>query len=86
MKLRWTKRFAKEYRRLPQHIQKQTDKKLGFLLKDIRHPSLRAKKIEGEKQDIYEGSITMNYRFLFLIEGDTYVLLTVGTHKDVLGK
>jgi mRNA-degrading endonuclease RelE of RelBE toxin-antitoxin system len=60
--------------------------KADFLLQDIRHPSLRAKKIEGEKQNIYEGSITMNYRFLFLIEGDTYVLLTVGTHKDVLGK
>jgi mRNA-degrading endonuclease RelE of RelBE toxin-antitoxin system len=35
MKLQWTKRFAKEYRQLPQHIQKQTDKKLGLLLQDI---------------------------------------------------
>ena len=84
MKLQWTRSFAKNYQKLPQHLQKQTDQKLGFLLENINHPSLRVKKLQGKK-DIWEASITMNYRLTFRIEGDTYLLLRVGTHTEILG-
>lgn len=86
MKLQWTKGFAKDYQKLPQLIQKQTDQKLGFLLQDIKHPSLRVRKVKGRKEEIRELSITMNYRLLFLIQDDTYVLLAIGTHSKILGR
>ena len=88
MKFRWEKQFTKRYQKLPQQIQKQSDQKLGFLLSDIRHPSLRIKKVKGLKtnEDIFELSITMNYRLLFLIRDDTYILLTIGTHNEILGR
>ena len=47
MRLQWQKPFVKDYQKLPQHIQKQTDRKLGFLLQDIAHPSLGVKKVQG---------------------------------------
>jgi len=86
MKLNWTKSFVKNYQKLPQRIQKQTDQKLGFLLQNINHPSLRVKKLRGKKEAIYELSITMNYRLTFHIEGDIYVLRRVGTHTEILGR
>jgi len=85
MKLQWTKSFAKDYKKLPQQLQKRTNQKLGFLLDNIKHPSLRIQKIKGEK-DIYEASVTMNYRIRFTITGDTYLLLRVGTHTEILGR
>ena len=85
MKFEQTKRFEKDYQKLPQRIRKQVGQKLGFLLQGIHHPSLRTKKIKSEK-DVYELSITKNYRLTFHIEGDTYVLRKVGTHTDILGR
>ncbi|NIR52047.1 type II toxin-antitoxin system mRNA interferase toxin, RelE/StbE family [candidate division KSB1 bacterium] len=91
MKLQWTKSFVKDYQKLPQQIQKQTDKKPGFLLQDISHPSLRVKKVQGsirgkKVSDVYELSVTMNYRLFFQIQNNVYVLLAIGTHKEILGR
>lgn len=91
MRLQWQKPFVKDYQKLPQHIQKQTDRKLGFLLQDIAHPSLRVKKVQGSIRDkkltnIYELSVPMNYRLFFQKTSDTYILLAIGTHKEILGR
>jgi mRNA-degrading endonuclease RelE of RelBE toxin-antitoxin system len=83
MKLLFTKPFIKDYKGLPEQIQKQADKQISLLLPDFRHPSLWAKKMEGAKGDIWEASVTMNYRFTFQIEGDTVVMRRIGSH-DIL--
>lgn len=82
MKLAFTKTFVRDYRKLPQDIQKLTDKQLGLLLSNSQHPSLNLKKM-NDPRDIWEGRITISYRFTFQIAGDIYVLRKVGTH-DVL--
>ena len=79
MTLRPTERFAKDYERLPQRLQQRADKALGLLLENPRHPSLQIKKIKG-CENRWEGRVTLHYRFIFSIEGDTYLLLHVGTH------
>ncbi len=35
LKLQWSEQFKKEYRALPQHIQKQTDRKLKLLCENL---------------------------------------------------
>ncbi len=84
MKLIQTKRFKRDYKKLPSQIQKRTDEKLRYLASDITHPSLRIQKVKKYK-DILEGSITMSYRFLFQITPEGYTLLRVGKH-DILDK
>ncbi len=79
MKLRPTKRFVEDYKRLPQRLQNRVDKALGHLLENPRHPSLQIKKIKGHGNR-WEGRVTLHYRFIFTIEGDTSLLLRVGTH------
>jgi mRNA-degrading endonuclease RelE of RelBE toxin-antitoxin system len=82
MKLVFTKTFVWDYRKLPQDIQELTDKQLGLLLSNAKHPSLNLKKMK-DPRDIWEGRITLSYRFTFQIVEDVYVLRKVGTH-DIL--
>jgi len=84
MKIRRTDRFKKDYQKLPSDIQQRVDQKLRFLLRDPRHPSLRVQKLRGV-EGLWEFSVTMNYRVIFEIEGEYYVLLGVGSHRIVDG-
>jgi len=84
MNLLFTKNFIRDYRKLPQQIQKATDKQLGLLLSDPQHPSLSTKKMQ-DPRNIWEGRVTESYRFTFQIQEDIYILRKVGTH-DILQK
>lgn len=59
--------------------QAKFDKQLVFLLSNLRHPSLRAKKYD-EKNNIWQARVDDDYRFYFQIEGDTYLLLSIIPH------
>lgn len=85
MKFIYTRRFAKEYKKLPAKIQNNFKEKIKLMEKDFSHPSLRIKKLNlsSGNNDIWAGSITMNYRFLFCIYEDQMIFLHIGTH-DVL--
>jgi len=78
----FSKRFKKEYKNLPMKIQTAFDKKLALFLKNMSHPSLRVKRIQGTN-DQWEGSITMKYRFTFEFLQDVVLFRTIGTH-DIL--
>ncbi len=82
MKLAFTKNFVRDYRKLPQYIQKLTDKQLGLLLSNPKHPSLNLKKMK-DPRDIWEGRINESYRFTLQIVEDVYLLRKAGAH-DVL--
>lgn len=84
MKLIRTNRFKRDYKKLPPKIQETADKQLYFLVQNLSHPSLRVKRVRKYK-DIYEASITMDYRLLFQIISDGYILLRIGKH-DILDK
>ncbi len=79
MKTHFTERAMNDFVALPQKLQTSTKKQLNFLLKDLRYPSLRAKKYD-EAQNIWQARITRDYRFYFKIEGDTYIILTIKKH------
>jgi len=82
MRLRATERFISDYRALPADIRERTDRKLRYLAADLSHPSLRVKRVRS-RQGVYEGSVNMDYRFLFEVEGDAVILLRIGRHDIV---
>ena len=90
MRFQYTNPFLRDGEQLPQHIRKQLERKLRLLSKNPRHPSLRIKKVKGEVRgyrDIFEGSITMNYRFIFrILPNDVYEFLHCGTHTEIFGR
>lgn len=74
-----TSRFNRHYVTAPREVQHAFDKQLRYLLQDLRHPSLRAKKYDPT-QGIWQARITRGWRFYFLIESDAYVLLDIIPH------
>ncbi|MDO8548078.1 MAG: hypothetical protein Q7R71_00165 [bacterium] len=73
--------FKRELRKFPKEIRLALYKQSAYLLRDIRHPSLRAKKYD-EGADIWQARVTKNVRFYFCLEGDVYILLNIRKHKD----
>lgn len=80
MKVFYTPHFKRSFKFLTAVIKKKFQKHIVFLLADIRHPSLRAKKYD-EKRCIWQARIDENYRFYFLIEKDTYILIEIQSHS-----
>ena len=72
-------RALDDYRRLPPELQKTADKQFSFLLRDIYHPSLHAKKYD-EGGDVWQGRLTRGFRFYFQIRGDEYYILSIVKH------
>jgi hypothetical protein len=76
MKLFYTERFRRGYESAPPHIQRAFDRRATYLVRDLRHPFLRAKKY-GEARGIWQARVNGGWRFYFTIEGDTYHLLCI---------
>lgn len=79
MKLRFTEKADRDYESLPVNIRKAFAKQLRFLLMNLGHPSLHAKKY-SESLDVWQGRVTRGWRFYFKIEGDEYVILSIIPH------
>jgi len=60
-----------------QRSQRALLKQVAFLLDDIHHPSLRAKKYDAER---WQARVSRDWRFYFRIAGDTYILLDLIPH------
>ena len=82
MKLSPTENFKRQYKKLPPPIKDAAKKQLAFLLANPQHPSLNIKKM-NDPRNIWEGRITHSYRFTFQVEGDRYILRTIGTHDTL---
>ena len=79
MRIELTRRADKEYGKLSVQLQRQVDKQFDFLLENLRHPSLDAKKYGGT-DDIWQGRVNRDYRFYFRIVDDTYHVLMIIPH------
>lgn len=79
MQFRYTERFHRSYQAASPEIRRAFDRRAGLLVENLRHPSLRAKKYD-EARKIWQARVTRDWRFYFLIENDTYVLLDIIAH------
>jgi plasmid maintenance system killer protein len=79
MRIKYTDRFRDRLGRAPRPIQTAFYKRVRLLSQDIRHPSLRAKKYD-EVQDLWQARVNRDWRFFFVIKGNTYVLIHIGPH------
>ena len=79
MRLTRTDPFKRSYQKLPKFIQKKTNRILLLLADDLRHPSIRAKKIQGAG-DVWEGRIDKFHRFTFEIRDSEILLRSIGSH------
>jgi hypothetical protein len=79
MKRQLTAAAVKDYTEAPPAVQKAFDKQVKLLVENFRHPSLRAKKYD-ESRNIWQARVKRDWRFYFLITGDTYLILNIIPH------
>ncbi len=79
MKFDYSARFLRSLEDAPLPIQKAFYKQAQFLLQNLRHPSLHAKKYD-EAMNVWQARVTRDWRFYFSIEGDTYRLHDITPH------
>jgi len=74
--------FKKAYQKLPDTIQKKTDKALTLLFSNPRHPSLRVKKLENVS-NIWALRVDKRHRLTFQTDKEFYILRNVGQHNII---
>jgi mRNA-degrading endonuclease RelE of RelBE toxin-antitoxin system len=79
MNVRFTERADKDYAALSANVRKAFGKQLAFLLENPRHPSLRAKKLEGS-DDLWQARVNRNWRFYFKVQADEYAIIGIVPH------
>ncbi len=76
-------RFAddadKQYQKLSPALRKSCEKQWMFLVRDIRHPSLHAKKYD-EATGLWQARINKYWRFYFFIHGSVYFIVSIRNH------
>jgi addiction module RelE/StbE family toxin len=67
MKIIYSLKFIKSYKKLPKHIKRQAEEREEVFRKDIFDPRLKTHKLHGKFKDFYSFSITHDYRIIFEI-------------------
>ena len=80
----FSKKAEKTYKKLPKAIKIKADKQLILLIKNFKHPSLHAKKLQGTI--MYEARIDYHYRLIYTIEKIGIRIHALGPHDEGLGK
>jgi len=79
MKADYSQRAGEILQDLPADVRKAFFKQAKLLEKNLRHPSLRAKKYE-ESQDLWQARVNKDWRFYFLIRDDIYYIVNIIPH------
>jgi mRNA-degrading endonuclease RelE of RelBE toxin-antitoxin system len=79
MRLQFTESALDTLKTLPLPIRKALYKQAAFLVQNLRHPSLRAKKY-NEAEDKWQARVNQDWRFYFRIVGDVYIVTDITRH------
>lgn len=80
----FSKRFQKQYKILPQNLQRQTKLRIELWKEQPQNPLLRLHRLEGKMSRFYSINITGDIRALYEIIGnDVYMYEMIGTHSQL---
>jgi mRNA-degrading endonuclease YafQ of YafQ-DinJ toxin-antitoxin module len=82
-RLEYSKVFEKNLKKLSGNEQRAVAGKLKILVDNPFHPSLRTKKVQQLK-DIFECSVNMDIRILWMYKDDRIILLLAIGHHNIL--
>ncbi len=85
MELFLTEQFEQAYQKLTDAERRSVRKALSLLGDNLRHPSLRVKKMEG-RQNIWEACPSKRLRMTFELKEGIIIMRNVGEHDKVLKK
>lgn len=82
MKIYYSSKFAKEYKKLPHKIKEIAEKKEKAFRKDPFASTLKIHKLKGKLKEFWSFSIDRQYRIIFeFINKTTIWFHSIGTHE-----
>ncbi len=82
MKILYSSKFGREYRKLPLRIKKIAEKKEQIFRKNSFDPQLKTHKLKGSLKGFLSFSIDQKYRIIFeSIDSNTIWFHSVGEHS-----
>lgn len=79
MKIEYSRAVIEALESAPSSVRKAFFKQVSFLVRNLHHPSLHAKKYD-ESSDRWQARVNQDWRFYFKIVDDTYLILKVIPH------
>ena len=79
MKVVLSDRAIESLKEAPRPVQRAFAKQLRFLVTNLLHPSLHAKKYD-DANDLWQARINKDWRFYFTIADDTYCIEKIIPH------
>jgi len=79
MRVVFSDRAIESLKDAPVNVRRAFEKQLRFLVNNLHHPSIRAKKYD-ESQDLWQGRVNRDWRFYFTISHDVYRIEDVTPH------
>ena len=83
MKFHFRRKFRRQYKQLPEHIQVKFKQRRDLFQKTPHHPLLRVHTLRGDRKPYKSMNITGDCRALFVIEGDDVIFSEIGTHSEL---
>lgn len=82
MKVYYSSKFAKEYKKLPKKVKLKAEKKEQIFRKTPFNPRLKTHRLKGILKDYWAFSIDYHYRIIFEFkDGEIVWFHSVGTHE-----
>ncbi|MEK7514111.1 MAG: type II toxin-antitoxin system mRNA interferase toxin, RelE/StbE family [Patescibacteria group bacterium] len=82
MKLYYSGKFAKEYKKLPGKIKRQAEKKEKIFRENPFDPRLKTHKLTGKLQEFWSFSVDYQHRIIFEFKSEKIIWFhSVGTHQ-----
>ena len=79
MNVQLSERAIEQLAGSPLPVQKAFIKQINFLVRNLSHPSLHAKKYD-EAEDRWQARVNDDWRFYFRITSDTYRIIEIRPH------
>ncbi|MBU1292403.1 type II toxin-antitoxin system mRNA interferase toxin, RelE/StbE family [Patescibacteria group bacterium] len=82
MKIKYSPKFARDYKKLPNKIKNLIEENEKIFLKNPFDKKLKTHKLSGKLKGFWSFSIDYKYRIIFeFADKDTIYLYSVGTHR-----
>jgi len=85
MRIDRSRRFKKQYKKLPKSIQARADVRIRLFVENPFNEILRNHPLSGEYSDCRSINITGDYRIIYEENDGRIELLLIGTHDELYG-
>ncbi len=85
MQIGRSRRFDKQYKKLPKKIQQQFDTRFRMYLTNKHNPLLNVHPLSGKYRDHQNFNVNADVRVVFLRDQNKLYLVAIGSHSELYG-